>query len=794
MTVDLSNPDEPTLISGSDTPAVNSGNLKTVTNGSGLALIAGGFRGLEVHDATDAMNTYNLLRNFETPGTARSVTDAGGIAFIADGLNGLQLIRYADIDTANTPPSVTITTDAIDVDPATPGIQVVEGTTIAITPTITDDVQVQSVELFVDGERTAVDVSFPFDFTVVTPNLAEGVTSYRAFVKAFDTGGNTALSDPVDFTILEDTTGPILNSVSPEGLSPVGTQTVELVFDESLDITQVGLSSLELVDIADPGAIISPIGLTFRGDGRVAQFTYPPLGEAVYQLRINQSQFRDRAGNASGSGTDTRQFEIVEATSRFINPEGGFRNNPNNWSDIRIPGPDDTVLIDVNEDAEVTVGNANVKELTLRQGSVTVTLGGVFEAQKLCLTGGTFDLMGARLRNTVVNGSGSGSLVFNGGILDGVTLNIPLLIRDGFALSVQNGLTLNSDITLASTGRTTQIVFNPTQTLDGTGQVIFGGSPATPFLNRIILGSTSSVVTIGDDITIGNGHGQLSGFFDLQGHLTPGPTGHIIARGLTSSTGVLNLDAPDGGLELSGTLTDIVVAGTPGTQLLIDESFGLTLDGVTLRLPTVIENGEILTFLNGLTLDNTTVTLASTGQATDIRGEGTQAIDGTGQIVFGGSEGAFNRLFPRFTDDVLTIGEDITVVGVRNGQLGGGASTARIVVLGTLRANLGTTQTFFQSSGVSILDVTAGRLVVEIDSIGGEPSGKFTGAGEFGLPATLQVERPTGFVPSVGDSYDIFEFGSLADAIDQVLGDIVDGIQLLPTIDEGILSLVAQTA
>ena len=61
-TVDVSDVDNPTVISGVDTPAVESGNFQTVTNGSGLALVAAGFRGLQLHNANSNDVTFDLIQ------------------------------------------------------------------------------------------------------------------------------------------------------------------------------------------------------------------------------------------------------------------------------------------------------------------------------------------------------------------------------------------------------------------------------------------------------------------------------------------------------------------------------------------------------------------------------------------------------------------------------------------------------------------------------------------------------------------------------------------------------------
>ena len=81
---------------------------------------------------------------------------------------------------------------------AAPGVQVQEGTRITVTPTVTDDVQVRSVELLVSGQVVGNDVSFPFELSTALPTLAQNGSSVVTLqVRATDTGGNRTISAPL---------------------------------------------------------------------------------------------------------------------------------------------------------------------------------------------------------------------------------------------------------------------------------------------------------------------------------------------------------------------------------------------------------------------------------------------------------------------------------------------------------------------------------------------------------------------------------------------------------------------
>ena len=52
-----------------------------------------------------------------------------------------RFVQLSPFPTAGIPPTVSINVNTVDVDPATPGVQVIEGSTIDIAPTVGDDVQ-----------------------------------------------------------------------------------------------------------------------------------------------------------------------------------------------------------------------------------------------------------------------------------------------------------------------------------------------------------------------------------------------------------------------------------------------------------------------------------------------------------------------------------------------------------------------------------------------------------------------------------------------------------------------------
>lgn len=80
-----------------------------------------------------------------------------------------------------------------------PGHEATVSGTIVVTVSATDDVAVDSVELYLDGELFATDWSAPFSFAWDTTQDADG--SYELVALAYDTSGNVGQAGPVMVTV-----------------------------------------------------------------------------------------------------------------------------------------------------------------------------------------------------------------------------------------------------------------------------------------------------------------------------------------------------------------------------------------------------------------------------------------------------------------------------------------------------------------------------------------------------------------------------------------------------------------
>ena len=80
--------------------------------------------------------------------------------------------------------------------------------TVKIVAYATDDRGIQKVGFFIDGDSVGVDYSYPYSYEWNTRAYADTIeTDHNIFVKAFDTGYNSAVSAVMTVTVAPDTTG-----------------------------------------------------------------------------------------------------------------------------------------------------------------------------------------------------------------------------------------------------------------------------------------------------------------------------------------------------------------------------------------------------------------------------------------------------------------------------------------------------------------------------------------------------------------------------------------------------------
>ena len=521
-TVNVSDPDNLMFLSGPDPLAGDLPGSDVAVNGSGIGLLVGRpERGhfVAVVDASDPTVTNGFLTQFPIPvgvEPAQDVKTASGIGFVANSSRGLHVVNYLSFDSAGAPPGAALSVPAgVDVDDLTAGIQAQEGSSIPVNITSTDDVQVRDIELLVDGQVVANDLSFPFDLFAPLPLIRDGVTTATIQVRAIDTGGNTAVSAPLVIELEPDTFAPSIVQIDPHdgGLISRNRRTVRIAFSESMDASTLTAKNIRL---RGPGGVmVAPIDVQVRSFSRILQLTYDPLALGGHRILIDAAAVTDRAGNPLGAGQIVSQFGVVDASTVWLNPNGGFFDDPFNWDTDQVPGSLDDVLISVPGGVIIEHRQDTTQINTLVSTNAFTLSGGVLNVADTVQVHHDFVLTRGTLANaTVLPGrAGQGPRVptRQSPTLDGVTLLADFTVEEGnasfgaTALFVRNGLTIESTLRLESTTRTTFI--DGDQTIEGSGQIDlvaisrFSGGNIAP-------GTDNVTVTIGPDISV-RGNGSL---------------------------------------------------------------------------------------------------------------------------------------------------------------------------------------------------------------------------------------------------------------------------------------------
>jgi len=357
-TVDVSDATSPRLIHGADSFF---SARRIALNGSGLGLVTpDGGSSLEVYDVSTPARTAAFLTRFALSGAARDAAISRGIGYVAAG-NQLEVVNYRSFDANGQPPTVTISASVADVDPGAPGLQVLEGGPVTVSADVSDDVQVGTVALLLDGNVSATDVSYPFDFAAVAVGSDPSASALNVQVRATDTGGNTGLSNTIVIDVVPDTFPPTVERIDPAAgdVRGQGHNAITIRFSEPIKPAGVNGDTFKLVEAGPNGSfgdgddVAVPVtSFLLRDDDTLVRLTTDPLAVGAFQLHIDRAGISDRKGNVMGAGILTSDFTIVEFVPVTITFDAG-RGFPFSYTENELTvasGQDHLHMGDQNRD------------------------------------------------------------------------------------------------------------------------------------------------------------------------------------------------------------------------------------------------------------------------------------------------------------------------------------------------------------------------------------------------------------------------------------------------------------
>ncbi len=319
-----------------------------------------------------------------------------------------------------------------------------------------------------------------------------------------------------------------------------------------------------------------------------------------------------RAGNALGAAALTRTFRITLYDNEWTTNGSGDWDVAANWSAGAVPGPADSVGINVPAAATVTVRSGTQRVRSLVSNEALLITGGSLSAEETIQVNNAFTLRSGAIKDTtLLAGSGGQGLTvedsgnsFNLGTLDGVTTQADVTVGASAASArgaIKNGLTLDgATVRLGSPYENTsgELRFEGGTALAGTGDVVFGLSPS----NGLTLngGENNGLpLTIEAGVTVRGSGGR----FDNN------------SVGTIVNEGTILADHSGGGIRAEGKFrTDAVIEARDGGAFSFDVNWSnalgatITAVGATLNLG-LHSTGSTTTWSNAGTIsaENSTV-------------------------------------------------------------------------------------------------------------------------------------------------------------------------------------------
>lgn len=287
---DVRDPNSPRLLSLGDSQQF--GWKHSVGTGSGRVIAVyspnqafDGPHNVGLFDSSD-LSRGNMddkfLTLFETPGIARAVSLYNGLAYVADHSMGMSVINFSPPDTSRAAPTGTLEQSVTG--------EVTIGGFVVLRAAVQDDVQVRNVEFFANGQRIAVDGSFPFEHIYrVSTNLVGASIRFGAL--ATDLAGNRLGITNAPIVVRADDRAPTVAIESPAGGS-------SFVLSDSVIVR---VSAIDNVDgVAVPGLRLELNGVPVSSR-RLSRTDFQISAPKIRGNYVLRAVATDSAGNVDAS-------------------------------------------------------------------------------------------------------------------------------------------------------------------------------------------------------------------------------------------------------------------------------------------------------------------------------------------------------------------------------------------------------------------------------------------------------------------------------------------------------------
>jgi hypothetical protein len=244
---------------------------------------------------------------------------------------------------------------------------------------------------------------------------------------------------------------------------------------------------------------------TIQNDGPLSL-----TGPATTQLGNGTTRFINNSTITATAGAIVNSFNLlnnsgktISLTDSTLNLNGDPSATPLSWDNNGTINANNSIV-----NLGGSIGLADIGTLVRTNGG-QVNVAGLLDLAGATLTldntrGSWGVVSGGRIKNGTIARTGTNEFIPRGGIIDNITLNLPVNVAQYTYLYVENGLVLNDTLTLGAVDNSygvLQLQGGVDQTLGGTGNIVSVGTAAAYIYNY----TYDTSVGIGKKVTIGSG-------------------------------------------------------------------------------------------------------------------------------------------------------------------------------------------------------------------------------------------------------------------------------------------------